>query len=328
MVRTLKTHSKQILFSSLICILICCLVIQPQRYIASVYQGMVLFATNVAPALFPFFFFTKLLTSLGGADYLGKALRKPVSALYRAPGSSGYVYVMSVLSGYPVGSRLIADLYDNGCLTTADARKISTFTSTSGPLFIVGTVGTLMLHNPKCGYYIMLCHFVGALVNGLFYRGKRSESLPAQIRAETTDNILSSSITNSIWSVLIVGGYIAVFSMVVDVLDDLGVIGALAEPLAFALEACNQPPELARGIVMCLIEITRGCQTIAACGAPLRYAAPFVAAMLSFGGLSILFQSMTFLSHCKVKVSFFLISKLTQAAVTFWITYALCPIFL
>ena len=51
-----------------------CLVADPKRYIASVYNGMLLFATSVAPALFPFFFFTRILTSVGTAQILGDAL--------------------------------------------------------------------------------------------------------------------------------------------------------------------------------------------------------------------------------------------------------------
>ena len=49
---------------------------------------MLLFAKNVAPALFPFFFFTKLLTGLGGANAMGKLLKKPISRLYNAPSQS------------------------------------------------------------------------------------------------------------------------------------------------------------------------------------------------------------------------------------------------
>lgn len=305
-----------------------CLVINPQKYISSVYNGMKLFVTSVAPALFPFFFFTKILTGVGCADYLGKALNRPIGALYHTSGASGYIYVMSILSGYPVGSRLIADLYDNGAVSAKEARKISTFTSTSGPLFIVGTVGTLMFRSPSFGYLMMACHFVGALINGLIYRGKKPSAAETRARSplQNPDDLLGTSITNSIWSLLIVGGYIAIFSMVIDVLCDIGLVSMLAKPVGALLRLCKLPPEMSEGIVISMIEITRGCSVLAQCGLPLKTVMPFCAALLSFGGMSIAFQSMTFLSHCKVGVGFFALSKLTQAIVTFLITLGVCAL--
>ena len=169
-----KKAKKALPLSLIICFFICCLVINPQRYIQSIFSGMLLFAKNVAPALFPFFFFTKLLTGLGGANALGKALKKPVARLYNAPPESGYILVMSLISGYPIGAKLISDFYENGNFTIENCKKVSSFTSTSGPLFVVGTVGTLMLSSPKAGYVLFLCHALGALVNGLIYRERRS----------------------------------------------------------------------------------------------------------------------------------------------------------
>lgn len=304
-----------------------CLVLNPQKYISSVYNGMKLFVTSVAPALFPFFFFTKILTGVGCADYLGRVLNRPIGALYHTSGASGYVYVMSILSGYPVGSRLISDLYDNGVVSSAEARKISTFTSTSGPLFIVGTVGTLMFQNPAFGYLMMGCHFLGALINGLLYRGRKpNQAARTRPPLQPTDDLLGNSMSNSIWSLLIVGGYIAIFSMVIDVLCDVGLVDLLAKPLSALLKWCGQPEEMSKGIVISLIEITRGCSTLAQSGVALKTVMPFCAALLSFGGMSIAFQSMTFLSHCKVGVGFFALSKLTQAIITFLITLGVCAL--
>jgi nucleoside recognition membrane protein YjiH len=77
---------------------------------------------------------------------------------------------MSVLSGYPVGAKLTADFYEKGLITKGQACRITTFTSTSGPLFIVGTVGIGMFHSAKLGIIILLSHFIGAILNGLIYR--------------------------------------------------------------------------------------------------------------------------------------------------------------
>lgn len=326
---TLSKKAKTALpFSLIICFFICCLVINPQRYIQSIFSGMLLFAKNVAPALFPFFFFTKLLTGLGGASAIGRLLKKPVTRLYNAPSQSGYILVMSLLSGYPVGAKLISDFYQNGNFSIENCKKVSSFTSTSGPLFVVGTVGTLMLSSPKAGYVIFLCHSLGALLNGLIYRGRKSEEKPLPIPiVKDEEELLGKSITSSILSVLVVGGYIAIFSMIIDVAIDCKIVDALSFLLSKPLTLFNISQEVSKSCVISLIEITRGCQSFAQSGEDIKIILPFIAGLLSFGGLSITFQSLTFLRSCKVKASFYFLVKLTQAIITFVISLGVAEIF-
>ncbi len=323
-----KNARKALPLSLIICFFILCLVINPQRYIESIFSGMLLFIKNVAPALFPFFFFTKLLTGLGMANSLGKALGRPISRLYNAPGESGYILVMSLISGYPIGAKLISDFYENGTFSVENCKKVSSFTSTSGPLFVVGTVGTLMFSSPKAGYVLFLCHALGALVNGLLYRGRKTvmgiSSAPA---VATDEKLLGNSITSSILSVLIVGGYIAIFSMIIDIAIDIKLVDALAYILEKPLSLFKIPAYVASATVISFIEITRGCQAFSQIGADMKIILPFVAGLLSFGGLSITFQSLTFLKNCKIKTPFYFLTKLTQAIITFLISLVLVRLF-
>ena len=284
---------------------ILCLVIDPKRYISSVYNGMLLFATSVAPALFPFFFFTRILTSVGTAQMLGDALKKPIARLYNCPSVGGYVFFMSAISGYPVGSRLLSDL---------------AFTSTSGPLFIVGTVGTVMFGSASFGYLLMAIHFVGALLNGFIYRIRKRDAKEYAELLRTPpdfDDLLGKSMTSALTSLFIVGGYIAIFSMIADVMTDIGVVDALAAPLSSLYSLLGWEPEMAHGTVLGFIEITRGCLSISRCGAQIKTALPVVAGLLSFGGISVSLQSLTFLGNCKIRPLFYFATKATQAVISF-----------
>lgn len=297
-----------------------CLVADPKRYIASVYNGMLLFATSVAPALFPFFFFTRILTSVGTAQILGDALKKPIAKLYNCPSVGGYVFFMSAISGYPVGSRLLSDLYSAGIVDGRQVKAISAFTSTSGPLFIVGTVGTVMFKSASFGYLLMTIHFVSALLNGFIFRisKKKAKEYGELLRTPPDfDDLLGKSMSSALTSLFIVGGYIAIFSMIADVLTDIGVVSALSAPLSSLYSAIGWEPEAASGTVVGLIEITRGCQSIAESGAQIKTALPVVAGLLSFGGLSVSLQSLTFLGNCKVNPLYYLATKITQAAISF-----------
>lgn len=317
------------LSSLIISALIIFLAIKPEKYISSVYNGLLLFIKSVAPSLFPFFFFTKLLSTLGCIDKLSNLFKKPVAMLYNCPPAGGYIYLMSIISGYPVGSRILSDLCEQGGITHSEAKSMSSFTSTSGPLFIVGTVGVFMFKSSKFGYYALICHYIGALLNGLLYR-KKKDTVQRDYRPskKSLDNILSDCMTSSILSLAIVGGYIAIFSMVIDVLIDIKVIDTLANGLYFPLQYLGCDLQTCRGIVISMIEITRGCQEIALSPLAFKTTLPFVAGMLAFGGMSISFQSLSFLSKCKIKASYYFVTKATQAVITFIIAYVFVLIFL
>lgn len=323
-----KISKNRLIAIFFIVVIMIALIASPDKYIKSVYSGIKLFCISVLPALFPFFFFTKLLTGLGLSDGMATLFKYPLKRMYGTNEIGGYIFTMSIMSGYPVGAKLISEFYENGLIGKSDAKTISSFTSTSGPLFIVGTVGSVMLINKGAGFFLLGTHYLASILNGFLYRKKKEVKTPSEPETNTTkkpiDVILNESIYSAIISVFIVGGYIAIFNMIIDILYDLKILEYTENAIAFILKLFNKPTELSKGITYSIIEVTRGSLEFANCGLSLNEILPFIAAFLSFGGLGIALQSYTFLSKCKIKFSFHILTKATQACIAFVITYLLC----
>ncbi len=302
---------------------IVCLVTNPQRYIQSVSSSLILFVHSVLPALFPFFFFSKLFTMLGGGYMLGKALSKPTRTLFHTPPICGYIFCMSIMCGYPVGSKLIKDMHENNLISSADAWRISAFCSTSGPIFVLGTIGALMFKDNMLGVYALVCHILGAMLNGIIFRQKTSKNTTFSpfVRA---DNILHTCMSDSIFSVLIVGGWIAIFGMICDVLIDIKVIDFLSLPLSKILDFLSLPTTLARPLLLGLIELTRGCKELSMLGLGTKIVLPCVVGLLSFGGVCISMQSMTYLHSLGISWRRFLLTKTSQTVVSVLLALLLC----
>lgn len=329
----IKSHKGHILLILITAIIMTALILNPSRYIESVNQGLMIFVSSVLPALFPFFFFTKLLTSAGMADSMSKIFSKPIRKLYNCPPVGSYVFFMSILSGYPVGARLVADLYEHNMITRSDARTISSFASTSGPIFIIGSIGSVIFNSTTVGYIILVSHIIGALLNGLIYRkrGKQEDNSTLSFNNTTAasyDTILMETITNSVISILIVGGYIAIFYLISDISLDIGLIALLEKIIEPVLSLLNISDVSAKGIALSFFEITRGAVEISNSGCSLKHATPIIAAIISFGGLSVAIQSATYLLKAKIKVSFYLLTKLTQSVITYIIAYIITMIIL
>lgn len=285
--------------------------VNPDTYVQSALTGLELFGTKVAPSLFPFFFFTGILTRLGAAEGMGKIMRRPIGLLYNAPGCGGYVWCMSILSGYPVGAKLVRELYDGKAVNGRQACTIASFTSTSGPLFIVGTVAASMFHAAKAGYILLAIHFIAALTNGFFYRGKKGDINIQNVkpRRMRISSALSESMKSAIISILTVGGFVVIFGMAADAMYNTGLITALAKPLSRIMP--NGSVTLAEGLLLGLVEVTRGAAHMA--GEDIYAALPCLSFILAFGGLSIILQSLSFLSACGISAGKFLRMKFTQS---------------
>lgn len=295
----------------------------PDRYVPSVSYGLNLFVLNVFPALFPFFFFSTVLSNLNFGYDLGMVVKKPLKKLFNAPPLAGYVFVMSLLCGYPVGAKILADFYDKGLVSSAEAKGVAAFTSTSGPLFIVGTVGVAMLNDKTAGFLILAGHYAASFLNGFLFRRKKSDSSTEPLAPIIkSDAVLKNSITSALVSVAIVGGYIAVFNLLVDMFFDAGIIPLFAAPIKFF----GVKSDMAEGIISAFIEITRGCLMVSQSGYPIQITAPVCAFLISNGGLSITMQSLTFLGKCKISPAYYLLFKTTQGILAFLICFGLCAL--
>jgi len=297
--------------------LIIALVLNPEIYMESTLKGIMVWATAVLPALFPFFFLTKLLTQLKLVEKIAQVFQPITSKLFNVPGVASYVFLMSIISGYPVGAKITSELYENGTITRGQATRMCSFCSTSGPLFIIGTVGVEMFLCKGAGIIMLASHILGAILNGLLYRNyNKKESLikiQSQEKPAPIDNILANTIYDSVISILIVGGYIALFFMFIDVLSHFYVLDWVSSGLGWLLNLVGINSSTSIGLASGIIEVTRGCLDLSQSGASIPLLCVLGTGLISWGGLSVHFQSITFLQKCNIKIGFYILQKMTHA---------------
>ena len=300
------------------------LVLRPQRYAAACAEGIALWAKVVLPALFPFLVLTAWIARSGMADGLGRKL-SPLLRRCGLPAASAGAFLLSIVSGYPVGSRVVADLQRRGKICRADAEKLSILCSTSGPMFILGSVGSAMFGGGKAGAVLLSAHLFGVLAVALpvlLFRNRSAAAEPSPSpaaqrsaarairapQARAPSDTLGETVREAVLSVLCVGGFIALANVALCAAEDL----LLLAPLRALAELCLCPfgaQACAEGIVYGLIEATRGCAALAAAGAT---GLPFAAFAITFGGASILAQQLAFLRPVGVRAGRFIAVKAAQ----------------
>lgn len=301
-------------------LVIALIIAKPEVYVESAFFGIKLWAIKVLPALLPFFFLTAVAIKLGVTDFIAKIFEKPCNFLFKVSGVGAFVFVMSLLSGYPIGAKMIADLSRQGVLSKEESTKISTFCSTSGPLFIVGSVGIGMFNDKTAGFIILISHLLSAVLCGIifsFYGKKESEKRLIR-QSEKSRNALYDCVYSSVISVALVGGFVCIFCLFSDLCKNLNLLLPL-ENLLSPLVGQNLSSAFCYG----LIECTKGCNLLANCGLS-TYSLAFATALISFGGVSVWAQSIIFLSQARVNLKVFCLSKTLQAIASFFICLGLC----
>lgn len=229
---------------------------------------------------------------------------------------------MSIISGYPVGAKLVTEFYEKGLITQKEANKIITFSSTSGPLFIIGSVGIGFFNDFSLAIIVFISHVLGAFLNGILYRNKfKTEFLEQNFSKQTNGNILDECMYNSIRSVLIVGGYIIIFYCLIDILIDFKILF----PFTYVLNKILG--ENATGFIAGLIEVTKGCLLISKSSTSFIQNAMLLSFIISFGGFSIHMQALTFLNKAKISKKFYFLQKITHALISMCIALLICVIF-
>lgn len=304
--------ANSIILSLLIFALLVAMVAQPQTYMQETLNALIVWATVLLPSLLPFVLYTKFLTMLGMIDPISKLFAPFTKKFYNVGGISSFVYLMSIMSGYPVGAKLTSDLYIDGKINRGEAQRLITFCANCGPMFLIGTVGVGLLANKTSGYILLISHFIGALLNGLIYRKYKLDDTTKISNSkthQTEDDALSNSVISSAKSMFIVGAYVVVFFVLIKFLNTI-----------LPIEQNSIWGALINGF----LEITHGCKDISTLALSNNLKTILCCFVASFGGIATGLQSITFLKKIDMKFCFFVTFKLTHAIISTIICTLIC----
>lgn len=289
----------------------------PERYAKSILDGISLWAAAVLPAAFPFLFLTALLTALPPFFAFSKKISPAAGRIFRVSGAGAGAAILASVSGYPVGAKLYLDLHQNGLVNHEERFRLACLVTTSGPPFLVGTVGSMMYQSPALGWILLLSHLSGVWLVCLLMRclSKPAQNASSSLRPPLQNpTLLYDSLWGAVVSVLCVGGFIALFCCFGEMLSALGVFSLFG----------GSP--FAEGILRGLLEMTTGCSVLSNIKTPLSAATS--CALVTFGGFCVLCQEIAYLSRAGIKTLPFVLCKLLQALFAFAICFLLSSLLL
>lgn len=266
--------------------------------------------------------------------------------------------LMGIISGYPIGAKIVTNFRENGMCSKEECERLLAFTNNSGPLFIIGTVGISMFYNSLIGVLLFITHLLACLTVGFLFRfWKREKDLchtneqcsPLQFknkdlysRKKTTarsapiyrtnsstvsfsnlGEVLSKSISSATTTILMIGGFVVLFSVILSILENsnfISVLSSALEPIFNMFGITNNG--FVSGFVSGIIELTNGVQKITAI--PCREISTNIilsALLLGFGGISILLQVFSITSKTDISIKPYIIGKILHGILAAFYTY-------
>jgi len=323
-----KSNIPTLIFSVIFCLLVASIVIYPNEAFSSAKDGLMLWLNIVFPSLLPFFICVEIMIGLGIVSFFGASFRPLFRPVFKVPGEGSFNFFMSIASGYPVGSRITAKLRQEKLCTRIEGQRLLSLCSTSGPLFIIGAVATGIMNNPALGLLLAAAHYLSALTVGFFMRFYGNEkpygggSLYSNPVAEMLNYrkkdgrpiglLIGDAVKNGINLILMIGGFIILFSVITRMLKISGILGFLALLLSKAIPIEAFTADIAASLLVGFLEVTNGAKECAALQVPLIYKVVMTSFMIGFGGLSVNAQVMSIISETDLRFDIYFLFKLLQ----------------
>lgn len=301
-------------------------------------EGLKVWWEIVFPSLLPFFIIAEILMGLGVVHFMGALLEPLMRPLFKVPGVGAFAMAMGLASGYPIGAKITASLRRKRLCSKTEAERLVSFTNTADPLFMVGAVAVGMFHRADLGIIIAGAHYISSIIIGLFlrfYKGEKSERTFMPRKSRNRRNILSYAITEliearkndgrplgellgdsvreSINTLLMVGGFIILFSVITEIFIVTGLINAMTRFFMYILQPLGLSQTMVLPLISGFFEITNGTNLASQAMAPLLQQVIIANAVIAWSGLSVHAQVATMVNGTDIKLKPYVFARILQS---------------
>ena len=321
------------------CFLICLIVFSSSN-IQAAKSGLSLWANSVVPSLLPFFIAVEILSKTNLPKIFGKIFGKVMKPLFNVSGEGSFALFMGLLSGYPVGAKIAINLRKNGLCTKAECERLLSFTNNSGPLFIVGTVGISLFGNNLIGLLLLFTHILACITVGILFRfwkkndkqeihiSSTSENKLQNVTISNIGEVLGESITKSISTILMIGGFVVLFSVIISILNVSGITNLISNIFSPLCDLLNIPDSVSSSMFTGILEITNGISLLAKIRLKqISINIILTSFLLGFGGISILFQVLSVVAKSDLSIKPYIIGKFLHGVISSIYTFLMIQLF-
>lgn len=280
---------------------------------AGIQAGLLTCSNVVIPTLFPFMTLASFIASTDLADTISRPFSLITRYVFRLPSHLGCIIIMSLIGGYPVGAKAISAQLEQGRIDEKTASRMLCFCCNAGPSFVISAVGVGIFKSFEIGVILFVCQALSSVIIGALFSLRQPVGAVSSAPKENTpySTAFVWAVSGSVTGLLIICGFVVLFSALMRLFDALGVITALSGYLGGGIFSS----ELLYSLISGVLEVTSGCISLSAAGFSIA-SIGLAAFLISFSGLSIIFQVKSYLFRYKINFGSFFISRILHGSIT------------
>jgi sporulation integral membrane protein YlbJ len=323
------------------------LVFFPEAGVRAATAGLQIFWDVVLPSLLPFFVLSEIMLGMGAVHFLGVLLEPLMRPLFNVPGIGAFALSMGLAAGYPMDAVITGKFRRSGLCTRTEGERLLSFTNTADPLFMFGAVAVGMFHRPELGLVLSLAHYLSSFSVGLifkYYRGgeiaqngapeKESEqtiwrrALQALLKARREDGrpfgkLMGDAVRESMNTLLMIAGFIMLFSVLVKLMTVFGVIKLINPLLGGVLNLFGLEPDLANALFNGILEIDLGTMTASIVKAPLKDQVMVASWIIAWSGLCVHGQVASVIHDTDIRMRPYVLARLLHGMLAAFFAWVL-----
>lgn len=274
-------------------------------------HGLLLWYEHILPALLPFSILSDILIHSNACFVVSEVLYVLIHPFLPCSRQGTFPVVAGFLFGFPMGSRICAQMVCGGQLDASEADCLFPFCNNISPIFIISFIVHDTLGNDGLLPVTLLCLYIPAWLVGYFLlrRQHASEKKMPAAGLKINFSIIDAGIMNSFEMMCKLGGYIMLFSIITELMQNLCPGSILVTGLAAPLEITN-------GIALL--------QSLAL-NARIKYTC--ILALTAFGGLCSMVQTYSMVYPAGLSMKKYIRIRLLLACTSGICAYLLYPFF-
>ena len=269
-------------------------------------EGLRLAWGVIIPTVFPFMIFSEAVAAKTEISKEGR-LPRIFERLFRISGSGLICLISGIIGGFPVGAKSAIDLQNDGIISKDECERLASFANIPSIAYTVCAVGMGFWGSFYAGAFLYTITLTSALISGVIIRRKRDFSKNTELIRRQSFNFVSS-VKQSALSSLNISFFISFFSVVCGLIKKHLISPRVAIMILPFFEVGNAVSYISD---LCIFTER------------LRFS--LIAFSLSFSGLCVIMQSLSFASKNAPRIKKIIAYKLLSAAIAFLISYLSFP---
>jgi sporulation integral membrane protein YlbJ len=335
-----KNEKLTLLLGIMTAVTVIFIILFPDKVFQASLNGLTLWWEIVFPTLLPFLIISEILMAYGFVHTLGVLFNPLMRYVFRLPGIGGWALAAGLIAGFPAGAKIAARLRQEKLISRHEGEMLLVLTNIGSPILMINIIAASFLHHSEWGLILLAAQILSLFAVGFIlnlicgkirgssppvprFNARLAGNLGAPRNEATLGKILGEAVTSSVQTLMMIGGYIMIFSVLIKVLELSNILYVFELIISFAAALLQIDGSVSGALVTGIFEVHLGAFEISKTALSPQWQAAVIGGMLGWSGLAMHAQVKHLIHSTDLRYTPYLFARILHALAAFAATLLL-----